>query len=515
MNPLRNHSHLLVAAYPVLALFSHNAGQVRVSEVWVTLLAIVAVAEVLYLLTSRILGDRSKSSILISVSLVLFFSYGHVHIALAGIQLGPVNFGLNRILFPIWFVLLVGTWVGIRKTGKKLTGLSVYISLVFSLLVLFSIFNIAYYKFQAWRSYRSIPEIGMHQADPPILARTADLPDIYYIIMDRYGNRTTMAEKYGFDNSEFLTWLSEQGFYVAEDSYSNYPITSHSLASSLNMEYINYLEDQHDLRPDDWMPLFQRLEKHRVQRILKNQGYTYIHVGAGWYPTSRNSSADQNINYSFMPEFPRLLSQTTILLPLFANSGFNDARREKFERIEREFYDLAEIPKLSEPAFVFAHFLLPHRPYIVDRHGEYLTRQSAERRSAEENYVGQVIHANNQLKALVSQIIEKSRIEPIIILQGDEGPYPHRISEPSFSFATATNEQLCRKMGILNAIRFPGDTAELFYPAMTPVNTFRLLFNEYFDGEYSLLPDSSYIFPDRTHLYEFENVTRRLHADQP
>jgi hypothetical protein len=47
-------------------------------------------------------------------------------------------------------------------------------------------------------------------------------------------------------------------------------------------------------------------------------------------------------------------------------------------------------------------------------------------------------------------------------------------------------------MDIFNAYYFPDGGAGDLYPTITPVNSFRLMFNGYFGGEYPLLPDGAY-----------------------
>ena len=42
---------------------------------------------------------------------------------------------------------------------------------------------------------------------------------------------------------------------------------------------------------------------------------------------------------------------------------------------------------------------------------------------------------------------------------------------------------------ILNAAYLPGLERHPYYEKITPVNTFRILFNEYFEGQYPLLED--------------------------
>ena len=66
--------------------------------------------------------------------------------------------------------------------------------------------------------------------------------NIFYLIFDRYGSSEVISKFYDYDNSEFIKFLKEYGFYIPPNAVANYHKTSWSLSSSLNMEYINYLE---------------------------------------------------------------------------------------------------------------------------------------------------------------------------------------------------------------------------------------------------------------------------------
>ena len=58
------------------------------------------------------------------------------------------------------------------------------------------------------------------------------------------------------------------------------------------------------------------------------------------------------------------------------------------------------------------------------------------------------------------------------------------------------------KFLILNAYYLPGHS-DIAYPTISPVNTFRLIFNTYFGTDYELLPDTSYYSPV-PNIYDFE-----------
>jgi hypothetical protein len=97
-------------------------------------------------------------------------------------------------------------------------------------------------------------------------------------------------------------------------------------------------------------------------------------------------------------------------------------------------------------------------------------------------------------------------------VQADEGPYPARSERDlrRFNWKQASQQELKEKLGILNAYYLPNVDKEFLHPSITPVNSFRLIFNLYFNADFELLPDESYAFVDEDHLYEFFNVTDQV-----
>jgi hypothetical protein len=100
------------------------------------------------------------------------------------------------------------------------------------------------------------------------------------------------------------------------------------------------------------------------------------------------------------------------------------------------------------------------------------------------------------------------------MIQADEGPFParYRDDEWGFDWRAATDEELEEKFGILFAMRVPDADleAEGFHDAITPVNTFRMLFNARFGTDLVLLPDRTWAHEDLYHFYDFVDITDRL-----
>jgi hypothetical protein len=47
---------------------------------------------------------------------------------------------------------------------------------------------------------------------------TSQKPDIYYIILDGYGREDVIEEFFDYDNSPFISYLEDLGFYIASVS---------------------------------------------------------------------------------------------------------------------------------------------------------------------------------------------------------------------------------------------------------------------------------------------------------
>ena len=461
------------------------------------LVLVVGMTFIVLFFARLVIPNREKASLVISCFLLLFFSYGYSHNAIDKFwQNRFPNFSsdiLLVMLYGFFFIFSTCFFVRLRKNLEIFTGLFYNIGIV---LLIISFFNIGTYVLKTGgRKLLSRNTLEM-SADSVIKDKMGYQPDIYYIVLDRYPSNTTLKNVYDFDNSEFTDYLTEKGFYVATESRCNYPSTALSLASSLNMEYINYMLEQ------GGKELFKKnihnaLQDYKVWRFLKKQGYQFIHFGSWYYPTIRNKHADKNINRFFFTEFLVILYKSTILYP-FVESLDIGLNREQWKRVVYKFNQLSEIPDIKEPTFVFAHFLVPHEPFVVDQMGNYLKKRERVRRGLQTNYLNQLIYTNNKLKEFVNKVLSNSTSPAIIILQSDEGP------RPLTNFVSQGEKiDLDAKLGILNAYYLPEQDYSAFYPTISPINSFPLIFNNYFNTELSLTPDKSYIYNGEN----FTNVT--------
>ena len=148
---------------------------------------------------------------------------------------------------------------------------------------------------------------------------------------------------------------------------------------------------------------------------------------------------------------------------------------------------------MDGPQFSYIHLISPHPPFVFDAEGNpnYPPDFWNEQReypydNYQKGYIGQMTYLNKKVLTAIDTILAESETPPIIVIQGDHGAWmqPKNL-----------------RMWIFNAYYFPGHE-DVLYPTVSPVNTFRLIFNTYFGGKYEILEDQSYFSPV-PNLYNF------------
>ena len=493
---------LLFAAYPVLFLYAQNVDFTPLSDALLPMIVVLAAALLLLLALYAILRDAARAGLLVSLFALLFFSCGHFVDLLEGFQLpaGQFTIGASAVLLPLWALFLALGVPFLLRTRRDLYNVNNLLNVVAAVLILFSLAGIVSYHLGRVSWAGSAGE-EIAEAGPSDEGVAEGLPDIYYIILDAYTSQEILEEVWDYDNSEFVNYLTEKGFYVVPDGNSNYAITFLSLASSLNMEYLNHLAET--LGPDstDRSIPHEMIQDSAVVRFLKAVGYKFVHFQTGWGPTARNPHADRDVKCGSVNEFTEVLVRTTILRPLADRLISHDRR----EVVLCTFATLAEVQHTIEgPRFVFAHILIPHPPFLFGPEGEPIqTEAGLQTKDWSKYYVGQLEFVSAKVEELVERILSEADTPPMIILQADHGSKLIRESgEP-------TAEMLMERLGVLNAYHLPDGGERFLYDSITPVNTFRVLLSVYFGADYEPLEDRSY-FSRLKQPYDFLDATDTL-----
>jgi len=337
---------------------------------------------------------------------------------------------------------------------------------------------------------------------------TGTKPDIYYIILDAYGRADILEDIYEIDNTPFIESLEKRGFNIAKNSHTNYWKTGLSLTSSLNF---HYLDELIEINPDltTAQPLNTLFQDNQIQRFLRSLGYQSVAFETGY-----NFSENRTVDIYYRTGNPFSPFETMLLVNSMALFYFDQAA-PVFHRLEiyKAFHDLKESTKIPGPKLVFAHLVIPHPPFVFDENGGPVSPMGSAEGTAYQggrehylqHYGPQLLYANKLVLEAVDEILANSKIPPIIIIQGDHGPGAY------LDWSSVENTCLHERMGILNAYYLPGAEPVDIPDDITPVNSFRIVFNQYFDTHLAMEANRHYA-DNWERIYQFYDVTDRLDA---
>ena len=506
----------LFALYIVLALLAYNVRELPLSDAYRSLLVAVAGTAVLLIFLRFIFRDWQRAALVTSLILFLTASYGHVYNLLESSSFAGVLLGRHRYLITAWILaLILGTWVAIKiKNPQTITQL---LNLVAVAALILPLITIGGYIIRAHTLPNTVATASTEQDSFLKVPENSQPPDIYYIVLDAYAREDILQNDFGFDNSEFLNALRTRGFYVADQSNSNYLRTIFSITSAMNSDYLTNLDI--DLNHTEHRLLSaERLRDSWVRRQLEGTGYTTVALTSS-YPLTEITDADYYIIPNMVNiealrargaynEFEGLIIHNSIAFILleinslrqssvksFVFNRLDNARDIRREIILSSFDHLAEIPNISGPKFVFSHIISPHSPYLFGPNGEHVNyprpvtlseRYVSPGSESWEQYRDQLQYINTKIIETIDAIMASSDETPIIILQSDHGP-------PTGDWEDPNQLYIIDRKAILNAYYLPAECQDQLYPNISPVNSFRVVFNCVFGTSFQIQEDKAYL----------------------
>jgi hypothetical protein len=464
----------LFALHPIVATYIQIDGTYPILSVAIVSLFLLGCTFMLYLALMRFF-DRDRVAMALSAFWIWSFSYSSFR-SIAGPYI-PYGWG-EKFLMPAWFVVFaVACLFILNKRGTSKT-LNQYFTALAILLILFALWPPSR---DTRGEFKPTPVLDLKTFRDEVKALPDSLPDIYYILADAYPSPSALKDVLDFDDSGFVGFLREKGFFVADRSHSNYPFTLLSLSSTLNMQYLpmkSQAGESFDL-DCNVKSLSNSIRESLAIKYLAIQGYQFVDLSI-WPELEEKSAYHFDHNY-FLDRFAMELMHKTVLSTPIVENVIVGLEERKMDRMK--LHALAEIPKISTPTFTYVHLYGPHYPYVLDEKGATLglVTRMFQSWGDEILFRNQLAFVNQQLRGAVEQILEQSRRPPIIILQGDHGP----------PIADQTRNL---RMSILNAFYMPGVKMDSVSRQISPVNNFRLLFNRYFDAHLDLL-ENKHFYP--------------------
>lgn len=484
--PLRVYPFLF-AAYATINYFSYDLHKVpgyfliSLGVSWVITLFFALVLWIFY-------RDKEKLSLATFLLTLLFFSYGIIHDALL-LQFSSAQNYPHHTFVITSLLILTALLVLIWKIKAVPASINIFLTIATVSTLLYAI------SVTGAQAYDDITGQQFSATQLTTLS-ASQKPDIYYLVFDDYGGNKALKDLFNFDNTPFFDQLHKRGFYTADLATTNYNGSQHSVASTLNLNYIDTLSKNTSAQADPVHFYQELIENNQVERDLQNSGYTSDHLGS-WFEYSR---FDHNANENFYPAHSFLGLPYYTILFLADTTLFEPIQSDYFSTIHRDFatYQLNQLPQIinqqPSPKFVFAHILLPHGPNVF----------TADCKQGDAGYIAQLQCTNTQILSVVDQIKAKSKTPPIIVLQTDEGSDAVGEDEDGDDWSDRAIEE---KYPMLAAYDFPDGNYSALYPTMTPVNSFRIIFNQYLGAHLPLFPDKNYLMSDETQLKNPKDVT--------
>jgi hypothetical protein len=484
---------VLAAVYPALSLAAGNAGAGLPTRLGHTVLGAAAAGAALWALSALLTRDGDRRTLAALAGVVWFSGYGAWERAAQGTFLQPRPAALAASL------LLLGAavaWaVRTRRTlatPARIARTTVALVLAFPLLAL--------------ASHLRPSGSGASKARAAAVRPASDsLPSIYLFILDKYTGTRSLAANYGYDNRPFEARLGGMGFTVGRAAAPNYPHTWLSIPSLMNWEYVEEIVAGRPTR--EWSAaLRESLDDNRTARFLRERGYEYVFVPSGFPFTEASSVADRVAGprrRGGMDLWTAWTAETPLrMLPARAegNERF-PYHAETADEMEAKLDAIAALADGRRPRFVFAHLLIPHEPYLFNADCSHRTAYwpasdyGAERERARAAYLAQVSCTNRMLERLVGQILRRSRVPPVIVLQGDHGHAfltldPRNGAQPPRG--QLAPEQISERLDAFGAYYLPGGGDAALYPGMTAVNLLPAVLNHYLDAGIPLREDRVY-----------------------
>ena len=515
----------LAAIYPVLALAAANPHELPppgrlIAPVTVSLIF----AALVYLLAGLVSRARGKRALLTLAAVALFAGYGLL--ADWGHGLAPRTENGDEIALPLTAALAILAVLGVRRLRGELAAAGRFLNRAAAVLLLMPLAGLGWSRLAVANT--PPPTLPLDVAVHPERGAAGDPPpDIYLIILDKYTGSAALKRNYGFDNSAIEEALRARGFVVPRDSRSNYTYTPLSLASMLNWQYVRDFEGYAGREPEEH-EVFALVERNRTWQFLRQRGYRFIFFPTAFPTTFRNRYADLQLPTpaETVTEFETVWLRSTPIVPLLRlRCAVTSCDRMRFpyvpepaDRVDWRFTTLESLADSAGPHFAFAHFLVPHEPYIYDAACEHrrpywpLTDSGAEEEPMKAAYVAQIRCVNTKVLQLVDGLIRRSRVPPIILLQADHGH--GRLGRDQPPFRLVPPDRADERAQVFAAYFLPDAPDTLLYDGVSAVNVIRRTLAFYFGADLPLLADETW-WSGRVPPYGFTRLPKPAPSEHP
>lgn len=472
-------------------LFGFIPASVYTTNFFVVLLAVLLIFLISFLLFKH---KKQAAFFCFFLSLVLLV-FGYLHDKLKAVS--PNGF-ITKYSFLIPFLTGVFTlfFYYIKKSKKNFNDAFLFLNVLFCVLVLSEIPN-SIRRNQLDKSLHNLIDSRFTAFSEATKKTVPDSlkPDIFFLVFDELSSSKGLEQTLGKNNDELDSALINKGFYIALNAKSNYNWTIFSIISTLNMEYLPQSIDPLMYDPRIYFWGGESFGNNSTFKLLESNGYRikqfqpFTLSNTDWkYETSFQELFTKHYYFKTMPgRFYRDLfwNYSKINNRYFHNYQMKLIDERNHRKLELFDSTLLMVKNACSftgtPKFVYGHFMMPHGPFIVTRDGKL--KNPAETVIKKKDYYlnayyEQIKFTNKIIVDLVEFIQKSNKKNTVIIIEGDHGFRPENNYTSPYSFNN------------FSSFYFPDKNYNQLYDSISPVNTFRVVLNKYFQTNLTLVRDS-------------------------
>jgi hypothetical protein len=470
----------LLPAFFVLHTCNDNAGLVPFKDALILVFFYMVIIALALLVSKLLLGSYYKASLFCLAFFSIYFFFGSIHDFLK--KISPDSF-ISRYVFLLPFILVTLLFI-FYKLRKSKPG-KIFFLYLNTLLIILVLYDIGRFISNSI-SYNKIPTTT---SDGLISCTNCAKPDIYLIIADEYSGNRSLSAFFQFDNSVFSNELSKRGFRVITNSSANYNATAYTMASMLNLSYINGLKDTIDSK-ENISRCYSLIKKNQTLQFFKEHGYRFFNYSSfefydepayttqGFLPGKTAPITNQTLSGRIIRDL--WFHLVTDLNWKSAINAVTYLQLKKNNKTYNQTMKAAEEYK-EKPKFIYSHFIMPHNPYYYTRTGQLRKPEELTKafRNDKKGYADYIQYVNKKLLELIDHIRSESVSEPVIFLAGDHGFRHYEPGVPTLY-----------QFDNFSAISLPERKYDQFYDSMTLVNQMRAVLNTQFKQKLPVLKDS-------------------------
>jgi hypothetical protein len=488
---------VLLANLPLLTLCESNWYHTTVEDIFISFTLFSAFALVLIATTSLVLKNLNKACWASGGILLATFGYGPLASLLVdppdapGVALFTMPFSFIEL--PLFLAFITSIWLMFRQIkksdNKSARSTSLIISVLALVLASHSFLSLAVKTKHHILEPAELPQLtDIEGAKSVDITKISSPLSIVHILVDGYAPPQTMERVFDTKGSLLSDFLFKENFFVAKKATANYPNTTLSMTSMLNLRYLD------DPRWRKLPSFHSYVQQNTVVNFLRSLGYSLqVHPGS-IISEFRDAHLHSKYRLNELLASSSGFIQLPILRQLIADY-WHSLHRKKID------YTLSELEKasFSHPTYLFAHILSPHPPFVYTQDGSpsaltrpFLLHDGPHYGPRDElyksQYTEQHAYITSRLISAVKNIKNTCNNNCIIIIHSDHGPAFGQQKDASLS-------DLAERFSILLAIFLPDNDYTGFSDVTSLVNVYRTIFNKTFNQQMVLAENKQYWSP--------------------